>query len=246
MTNLHNEKILIDDTNVDHEMKVPITEIMRLLQVSTFNHSNIIGLDHKTMEEKSQAFWVVTKMKVKLLNDIKSGENVKVSTWTQPLSTIRAIRDFKIKSKNCVKAKATAEWCCLDINTRKIRKLSSIVYPELDMVENSVSGLTFTNPREELTEKNYVHTREVRATDIDINNHTNNLKYNFMAIDALTWDELTQNNIKEYEIYFVNESKLGDKIKIYKKKIKSCFYIEGRIEDKTIFKSLIKVKKREA
>ena len=56
MKNLHVEKILIDDTNVDFNMKVPSNEIIRLLQVSTFNHSQLIGLDHKTMEQKSQAF----------------------------------------------------------------------------------------------------------------------------------------------------------------------------------------------
>ena len=65
-----------------------------------------------------------------------------------------------------------------------------------------------------------------------------------MVIDAFTVEELKQIDIKEYEIYFVNESYIGDKIDVYKKKIKNYFYIEGKVEDKTIFKSVIKFKKK--
>ena len=45
------------------------------------------------------------------------------------------------------------------------------------------------------------------------------------------------------EVYFVNESYFGDEIKIFKKKIKNQFYIEGKTGDKTIFRSVLKLKK---
>lgn len=245
MKNLHNEKFVVNDTNLDHKMKLSLTEIIRFLQVTTFNHSNDIGLDHKTMQEKSNAFWVITKMKLKINKPIFSGDKIKVSTWTQPLSTIRAIRDFKIKQNNSVVAKAMTEWCCLDYNTRRIRKLNSIVYPDLEMVEKSSSGLEFSKDIVEFKENDYVYTRSIKATDIDINNHTNNLKYNYMALDAFTIDELNSFDIKEYEIHFVNETKLGDEVVVYKKKKGLNYYIEGRKDNLTVFKSIIKTKKKE-
>ena len=149
MQNLHTEKFVINDTNVDFDMKLNIIEIIRFLQVATFNHSNLIQLDHSTMQQKSNAFWVITKMKVKLNKDVFSGDQIKVATWTQPLSAIRAIRDFKIKQKNSLVVKASAEWCCLDCSTRKIRKLNTINYPDLDIVETSTSGIGFANLNQE-------------------------------------------------------------------------------------------------
>jgi len=55
---------------------------------------------------------------------------------------------------------------------------------------------------------------------------------------------LQNKTIKEYEVYFVNESKLGDKINIYKKQVKNLTYIEGRREDTIIFKVVIKFNKK--
>ena len=57
-------------------------------------------------------------------------------------------------------------------------------------------------------------------------------------------EELKHLHIKEYEIYFVNESYEGDEIKVYKKKVKNYYFIEGRTESKTIFKSVLKIRKR--
>lgn len=243
MLNIHTEKFIVNDTNLDFKMKLSVSELIRFLQITTFNHSNLIQLDHKTMQEKSNAFWVITKLKVKINKDVLSGSNLKVATWTQPLSTIRAIRDFKVKQKNSVIAIGKAEWCCLDFDTRKIRKLSSISYPDLEMKETSVNDIEFNNLYQEFNDKNCVYSKTIRSSDIDVNNHTNNLKYNLMALDAFSTEELSKLVIKEYEIHFVNESKEGEIINVFKKKVNSTFYIEGRVEDKVVFKVCIKTKK---
>ena len=196
MKNWHDEKLVVNDTFIDHTSTVPITKLMELFEIATFNHSTIMGLDHISMEKKSHAFWVVTKMKVILLNPIVSGEKIKTTTWTRDLGTVRALRDCVIKSKNCVKAKFLAEWCCLDFETRKLRRLNTICYPELEMEKINYIKTDFSNLRENVDEKNYVYTRTIKSTDIDMNSHTNNLKYNYMALDAFSKEELNSFNIK--------------------------------------------------
>ena len=244
MKNWHSEKFLVDDTMVDFTETVPITELIKMFQITTFNHSNIMGLDHVSMIENSNAFWVVTKIKVYLNSKIKTQDKITATTWTHELGGVRALRDCVIKSKNSIKAKCTSEWCCLDYETRKLRKMNSIHYPELEMEKTNNLNTVFTNMREEVSEKDFVYSKIIRAGDIDLNNHTNNLKYNYMALDCFSVEELKHIEIKEYEIYFVNESYEGNKIDVFKKKVKNYFYIEGRIEDKIIFKSVIKVKKK--
>lgn len=244
MKNWHSEKLLINDTNTDFTSTVSVSELMKMFEIATFNHSNEIGLDHETMEKKSQAFWVVTKMKVALQNPIVIGDKINVTTWTRELGSARALRDCVIKSKNTVKAKFLAEWCCLDFETRMLRRLNSICYPDLEMEKTKYLNLSFSNLKETVCEKDFVYTRTIRSSDIDINMHTNNLKYNQIAFDAFTVSELKNINIKEYEIYFVNESHEGDTIDVFKKKVRNYYYIEGRIGEKIIFKSVIKFKKK--
>ena len=242
MKNWHTEKIKIEDTQVDYSSRVPVTELMRLFEIATFKHSNLIGLDHVSMEKNSNAFWVVTKMKVVPQHPIVTGDKISVTTWTHELGTARTLRDCVIKKGKIVSAKFTSEWCCLDLNTRRLRRMNTIEYPDLEMEKTKNLNLDFTNLRETLSEKDYVYTRVIRSTDIDINNHTNNLKYNHMALDAFSIDELKTFDIKEYEIYFVNESHEKQEIDVFKKKVKNYFHVEGRIEDKVIFRAVIKVK----
>ena len=243
MKNLHIEKIFVNDTNLNHNMQLSITELIRFLQVATFNHSNKILLDHDTMQKESNAFWVITKLKVKLKKQVSSGNYLKVATWTQPLTSSRANRSFKVKQQNTVVATGIAEWCCLDFSTRKVRKLSSIKYPDLEMVENSEPKLCFENLNKQFCEENFVYSRTISLTDIDINKHTNNLKYNLIALDALTLEEFDQMLIDEYEIHFINETKLYDKIDVFKIKEKNMYYIEGRNSNNTVFRVGIKFKK---
>ena len=244
MKNWHSEKLIIDDTNVDFSSTVPVTELLKLFEIATFKHSNKMGLDHVSMEKNSNAFWVVTKMKVIPCSEIKTGDKINVTTWTRELGTARALRDCVIKKGNTIKAKFLAEWCCLDFETRRLRRMNSICYPKLEMEKTNHIKTDFSNFKEQVDSSNYVYTRTIRSTDIDVNNHTNNLKYNNIAIDTFSVEELKSFEIKEYEIYFVNESCEGDKIDVFKKKVKNQFYIEGRVEDKTIFKVVMKFKKK--
>lgn len=244
MKNWHKESFLVDDTHIDFSNNVPVYELIKFFQIATFNHSSKMGLDHASMLEKSNAFWVVTKLKLKLSNKIKSSDRITATTWTHELGGVRALRDCVIKKKNLIVANCSSEWCCLDFETRRLRKMNSISYPTLEMEKTKRLNVNFTNMRESICEKDFVYSRVIHSTDIDTNNHTNNLKYNQMALDSFSVDELKGIDISEYEIYFVNESHEKDIINIHRKKLKNCYYIEGICSDKTIFKVVIKYKKK--
>ncbi len=244
MKNYYIEKFTPDDTCIDFSYNMPIHEILKLIERATFNHANIMGLDHKTMEKSSNAFWIVTKLKLKIKSPISSGQKLNIKTWTHEPNLVRFKRDFVIRSNSRLLLKGSSEWCCLDMTTRKLRKASTVAYPELEMVEQTDVKTVYANLRPELDKLDYVYSYIVRATDIDVNFHTNNLKYNYMALNAFTVRELQQIQIKEYELYFINESHEGDIIEIYKKKIgNEYYYIEGKSGFKTIFKTIIKYKK---
>ena len=242
MKNTHQEYYTPNDNELDLNKNICVFDVLKMLQRVTFSHSNILKLDHGSMLEKSNAFWVVTKMKYIVNNPIGANEKVLLKTWTQIPSSVRFLRDIQIKKSNKILVKAVSEWCCLDYTTHTLRRSNSICYPDLEMVKTNSNNLKFSNPRIEVCGKDYVYTKIVRATDIDVNNHTNNLKYTNIAMDAFTVKELQNRLIKEYEIYFVNQSYEGDAIDVFKKKVGSGFYIEGRVQDKTIFKVVLKFK----
>ena len=244
MQNTHSETYITNDVDVDVNEKVSTIDILKLLQRVTFAHSKILGLDHQTMIDRDNAFWVITKMKYILRNPIYVNKKITLKTWTHTPQSVRFVRDLQIKHKNKIMVNGRSEWCCLDYSSRSLRRSNSIKYPNLEMVETKENNLTFTNLKLEVDEKDFVYTKIVMPTDIDVNLHTNNLKYNVIALDALTLEDLQNKIIKEYEIYFVNESKIGEKIDVYKKKVKNLTYIEGKREKTSIFRAVIKFAKK--
>lgn len=241
MKNLQSQKIRIDDTEIDYSFKVPITEILRLLNIVIFNHSIAMGMEHEELKRKSNAFWVITREKLLIKKPVHSGDEVEVKTWTLEPGIVRFERNCSLSVGGEIAVDMMSEWCCLDYETLRPRRSSSIAYPQdLEIAETRQIDSTWTNPKEVFTQGDYVFTRKIRSTDIDVNIHTNNLKYSFITFDALSVDELKGMDIKEYEIYFVNQSHEGDEIDIYKKRVDNCIYIEGKIKDTTIFKSVIK------
>lgn len=244
MKNSYSEKVEIKDVDIDYDLKVSIPVIMRLLQQTTFTHADSMGLDHTNMIKTSNAFWIVSKIKIAIVNNMVQFDKVNIKTWTDKPGILRFNRNSTIKKGNKLMVKGVSEWCCLDWETRKPRKASSVYYPDLEMTDTKQLNLPFTNMKLDVTDKDFVYSRKIYSTDIDVNNHTNNLRYNYFAFDAFSVSELKSIDITEYEVYFVNECKENDELKIYKVKNKNYYYIEGKIEDKTIFRSVIKFKPR--
>ena len=240
MKNYYQKKYSVQDTDIDYSYTVPITNLMRVMQETAFVHADNLGMSHQDMIDHSGAFWVITKMKVKLLKPLIQFDKFKVLTWIQPASGVRVERDFNVTRGRELIAEACAEWCCLDWVTRKLRKMSTIQYPVVEHAK-ARPDIAYTPVRERFTDKDLCYTRVVRSTDIDVNKHTNNLRYNFFAIDAFSVEELENLHIKEYEIQFVNESKEGDEIKIYKKQIENNIIVEGQTDGKTVFRSIFTI-----
>ena len=243
MKNIHAEKYVTNDVEMDVNERMSIQDILKLMQRVTFTHSCKIGLDHQTMIDRDNAFWVITKMKIVCNHSIASNQKLTLKTWTRTPQAVRFLRDLQIKEKNKTMVKGISEWCCLDYKARTLRRSNSIKYPNLEMTETKNNNLTFTNLKVEIENKDFVYTRTIMPTDIDVNLHTNNLKYSNIALDALSLDDLQSKTIKEYEIYFVNETKLGDKIDVFKKTINGYCYIEGKCEQQSVFRVVIKFSK---
>ena len=98
----------------------------------------------------------------------------------------------------------------------------------------------FSKLKESILETDFNYSHCVRYTDVDMNNHTNNIAYVRMALNCFTVEELDQFKISEIEMYYLNESYFNDNIKVYKKQTDYGYFICGKIGDKTIFDCVIK------
>ncbi|MDD4000228.1 MAG: thioesterase, partial [Bacilli bacterium] len=66
--NIFQKEIILNTNDVDFQAKLSIPAIMRHFQVIAADHTNILEVDHYSMIEKSNAFWVITKLKFEAIS----------------------------------------------------------------------------------------------------------------------------------------------------------------------------------
>ena len=219
--------------------KIRFDSVLQAFQDVTNLHSYEMQLDKDTLKASSNAFFVLTKIKFKILSDISFNDTVNLKTWPLKVnSPIRFYRDYQIENNGVVALSGHSEWCVLDYDTRSLRKISSVKYiDDIDYLEKTNLVKEYVNFNGyEKGEKVYEHT--VNFCDIDFNNHTNNACYVKMALNVFNPDEFIKYNFTGFEIHFNKETVYGDKITLYKNVVDKGVLVQGYKEDIKIFECL--------
>ena len=83
--------------------------------------------------------------------------------------------------------------------------------------EESVFQKPYLTLKEDFSEKDYIYQQKIFSSDIDYSNHTNNVSYIKFIVNALPCKFFEENQITDFEIHYINESKEGQILKVYKK-----------------------------
>lgn len=243
MQNFYKTDYTVRSTDVDSNWKMRIDHIVQLFQAITGTHSIEIGVDGPTLLEKSNAFWVLSKFKLKFNRLPVMDEALAAETWPTTVKGVRFGRDFLMTKNGENLVAGTSEWCTLDYTTKEIRRTNSVCYPTDMPHRDFLSGAgEFIRVRETVSDEDFNHTHTCRFVDIDTNKHTNNIAYLRMALNCFSPDEFEKLNLDEMQISFLAQTFFGDEIKIYKKQTDYGFYIEGKCDNKTVFNCVLGVK----
>ena len=142
------------------------------------------------------------------------GHTVKVKTWSRKIEKCCAYRDFEIYDENeKILAIATTKWVLLDAETRKIQKVTEEIGGKYESeTEKHVFEEELEKIHEPQSEESSLELK-VRKTDIDINNHVNNLNYLDLAYEILPL-KVYEQNLKNIRITYKNQTKPEEIVKI--------------------------------
>lgn len=160
--------------------------------------------------------WVFTRQKLIMNYWPKWSENIQIKTWLRPATTdFFLIRDYELYCGENKIGICSSTFSVIDTVARKLAPLN---WQDYAHVWNENGPLPFVPEKiaPAMEAENLVDFH-VRNSDIDLNNHVNNTKYAQWILDAVPIDILKSNIIlKEYEVNFLAESKIGDVIKLQK------------------------------
>ena len=207
--------------------------MMKYLENIACSHSDIVGYGINTIEETG-VVWILLDWKFKIIERPKYEQNVKVKTWSRKMEKCSAYRDFQIfDEKGNVLAIATTKWVLLDTSTRKIQRIPeefAAKYqsePERNVFDEEIEKLQETENEE------YSVQVKTRRTDLDINNHVNNLNYLDLAYEILP-DEVYNAELKNVRITYKHQTEPGETVNVSyaKKENKNIITIKTENKDK--------------
>ena len=241
MNNTYTLTALVNYSEVDAFGKMRFDAIASAFQMITGFHSKEMGVDGATTLQKSNAYWVLSRLKFKIFHHPSLYENLEIETFPTTFSAVKFARDYKIHTNGALAVAGVSEWCTLDVETKTIRRTNTICYP-FDMehrTDRSGAG-DFLKIKEDISEEHFCYTAKSLFVDIDTNMHTNNVAYVRMALNCFSPREFNA-QFSEFEIAYLGQTYLGDEIRLYKKKTDYGYFIEGKLNGKTVFNCVFKV-----
>ena len=208
------------------------TELCNLFQLTAAAHSELGGLSFSDMQEFNQA-WVLSKMRVEVIRLPKWKETVTVKTWIKSLENSRSIRCLEMYLGEEKIVSCETFWAVFNTKTRRPETLA---LPH-DHFEKYTDKSALVIPFSKINiqqEFEFVTTRKVFLSDIDIVNHANSMKYLEWCLDCVDTDLLLKQNLKSFEMNYLKETSLNQTVEIEKHENiytiategKTCFALE--------------------
>ena len=230
----YSAKIKLYNSYFDLNNNLTAKSILSLFQDAASIHAEEIGVGFDAMLQK-KLYWVLSRVKFDILKMPKPNELIIIETWPHQKGRIDFDRDMRILSETGeLLIIGTSKWCLIDTEKRSLQKADSINYNGeiFDLINYNDKFLKITLP-DSLFESQFSHV--VRFCDLDQNMHMNNTHYATLVSNAIA-----DKSFSHFEINYLNECLLNDKIEVMTTKNSDGEFVKGVAGEKTAFIAFIK------
>lgn len=202
------ETFKIKQFEIDTDGYALLSVIANYLQEAAGSHAESLGWSMQSLLDQNMG-WILNRFTLDIQRYPKAGEVIRIETWPSGADRLFAYRDFELfDEQGRLILTARTAWLILDIKRRR-----PIATPE-DVKE--IGARSMRNARIQIEPKIPVPDGDVsksirfpvRRSDLDINQHVNNVRYMEWVLETL-FEE--QNVRPRYmDIQFKSEGKYGD------------------------------------
>lgn len=185
--------------------------LCQYFQEAAGNHAHHLGWGVPGLRDRGLT-WVLGRFRVRILRWPLWREPFTVQTWPSCLKDFQAFRDFQMTDAlGDPFAVAVSTWLMLDIRRKRPVRVGDYLK---DMIVSSrpraLEEQKETFPS--LKEAREVSRFPVRWSEVDINQHVNNVCYVGWALDCVPVEVLSARTLSDLEIQYRAEALMGDEI----------------------------------
>jgi acyl-ACP thioesterase len=239
-TSVYSKNWEINFTQCNPNGYLKYTDLCNLIQLTAAAHSELGGISFTDMQEFNQA-WVLSRMRVEITKLPKWKDEITINTWINNLENSRSIRAIEIVLNGRKIIGSETFWVVFNTKIRRPEELKLPIshfelFPERKATEISLSKIIVADSLEIINEK------KVLLSDLDIVNHVNNVKYLEWCLDYVKPDIILNQKINSFEMNFLKELSLNDKVHINKCEDLNKIQFNITKENKTSFALEINLK----
>jgi acyl-ACP thioesterase len=195
----------------------------RLTLHALFNYMQDIASEHaiklgfgRDDLMKENHFWVLSRMYAEFNTWPLWGETIIVRTWPNGTDKLFALRNYEVSYPDGKHiASGSSSWLILDYNTRKIRRPDATLEKFYHDLKPNDSPIRYAIKLDFKSDDWKSSTPfRVKASDLDVNFHTNNTRYLNWIYDSYELQFLIDNRPRSVEINYLAESVYDDEILI--------------------------------
>jgi acyl-ACP thioesterase len=191
-----------------------VPTLCRLFEDAARRHATHLGVGVEHLHRNGQA-WVLGRFSLRIAAMPLASQSVEVTTWpSRRTSGIRAWRDFELRSSSgALLAEATSIWLILDLASRRPTRLP----PRLLTLDFPACDTAIAPPPatpEPDRPPDSVSSHPITASDLDENNHANNVAYLAWACAAAPPSLAAAARIAELHADYRGESFQGEVARI--------------------------------
>lgn len=230
----------VDYSRVDNLARLSLDSIFQFTQIAVTEYFKTLGFDNRSMKIKYNYAWVFTKVKA-LINSIPYWDsNIYAKCYVTNIKPVKADLEtvFYDMNDNLLFA-IKDEMCVIDLESRKIRKLSDFGFDKTEIQESIIDG-----SYEAIDTSNLVKydSLKVKFCDIDVTNHVNNVSYIRFIMNSLGTEFLNNNDITSMDFKYHKESRINEELELFKNSYDNTLDILIKRNNDDIFSIKIKYK----
>lgn len=226
-------------SSTDYSAGVGLVGAICYLQDNMCDMFKMLGADGLTMIPKCNAFFVITKTKIKFHNFPKWLDEITLKTSVVDVSKIRVNLSNNVCDRIgeiCIEG--IQELCAIDKDSRKLRSVDSTLFPvNIDKISKT-SDMNFDKLNYDKDDFKFVKSITVDMSNVDFYMHTNNVEYVKFCVGAIG-ENLINKTVDTFEIHYVKESVVGDTLDIYIKESDNEICVLILCEDEVVVKSKV-------
>lgn len=199
---------------LDQQGRMPLGILYRNLQEAAERNAVDLGFDTETMI-KNGLTWVLARLQLRVTAFPEGRRTITVETWPAALESRFAMRDFRLRygeDQACF-AVASSAWLLLDI--AKQRPVTVAHYLRRDQVSDIERMVTEPFPTIQTDGGSACVTEfRVRRSDLDINDHVNNLHYVEWLAESVPEDLWRRGNVRSMDIEYKRAVGYGATVRV--------------------------------